>query len=302
MFLDIKGYSAIDDNKLETFITLALPGMNKIIDARTHEYVNTWGDAIVVASQDIREITHIALDLRDFFFNFDWARHSLPKLQARISLHHGTVWRGSDVFTQRGLISGQCVNLAARIEPVAKPGQVWATKDFVGLLQRESQDLFKSREIGRMHLPKNFGVENLQVIYRSQERHPLAQGPQVAVTIVVKDKAVLLVKRAEEGELTWQFPAGQLKPKAEAEAAAVDEVFEETNIRCHIVRKIAEREHPDTDVYCHYFLAEYVSGDLMNKDERENLAVEWVPPGEALRRFTTDVEPAARALLETLGN
>lgn len=53
-------------------------------------------------------------------------------------------------------------------------------------------------------------------------------------------------------------------------------------------------------MYCHYFHAVWEEGEATNKDSRENAAVEWVSPAQALARFTTDVEPAVRTLLEAL--
>lgn len=300
LFLDIKGYSKLDDNKLGNFIIHALPEIQSVIGKRIYNYINTWGDAIVIAADDVREITHIAMDLRDFFYNFDWPKYSLPILSARISLHHGTIWKGADVFTNRGMISGQTVNLAARIETVTEPGKVWATKDFIVILGREIQTLFKSNLIGEHMLPKDAGQEELYILYRYHEKNPLSKGREVSIAIVVKDKMVLLVRCAGTVGPTWQFPAGQIKPLANPEDTAVEEVFEETNVRCKIIEKISEREHPDTGVYCRYFRAEWQSGEAHNKDAKENNCVEWVSPLEALSRFTTHVEPAVKRLLETL--
>lgn len=300
MFLDIKGYSALRDEEVENLIGRVFPDMKTIIDKREHEHVNTWGDAVVVSSGDVREIAHIALDLRDLFHSVDWRRHGIPVLQARISLHTGTMWTGVDVFTNRTMISGRTVNLAARIEPITEPGRVWATDDFVRILSREDQPLFRASSVGRRKLPKDAGEEELFVVYRGHETDPASKGKEAAVTIVEREGKVLLVKCAVGGGPTWQFPAGQLKPNSDAQQVAVEEVFNETDVRCRIVRKISERRHPDTEVYCYYYYATWISGEVVNKDRDENVAVEWVSPREALDRFTTNVDPAVKSLLESL--
>ncbi len=300
MFLDMKGYSSLDDDEIRNLITHAFPEMQELVEKRAPDHVNTWGDAIVVTARDVREIAHVALDMRDFFYRFDWGRNGLRPLRARISLHTGAIWSGTDVFTGRGLILGHTVNLAARIEPITQPGQVWATTDFNTALTRDRQELFRSAPLGRSELPKGAGLEDLHVIYRAHEANPLDPGKEAAVAIVVKGRQVLVVHCVDGGKSIWQFPAGQVKPNADPEAVAVAEVFDETDIRCRIVGKIGQRRHPDTQVYCHYFHAVWEEGEATNKDSRENAAVEWVSPAQALARFTTDVEPAVRTLLEAL--
>ena len=300
MFLDIKGYSQLSDDEVGSLVDEVFPQIHGLITEREHRHVNTWGDAIVIASDDIKDITHIALDLRDLFYKVDWRKHRITPLRARISLHMGTMWTGVDVFTNRTLISGRTVNLAARIEPITEIGQVWATGNFVGTLKREDQTLFKWASLGTRTLPKNAGEEELFVVYRGHEQDPRIKGKEAAVAVVVKDGKVLLVRCASTGGPTWQFPAGQMKPTSNAEQVAVDEVFNETDIRCRVVRKISDRCHPDTRVHCYYFLADWISGDAVNKDPEENLDVAWVSPADALGRFTTDVDPAVKSLLVSL--
>jgi 8-oxo-dGTP pyrophosphatase MutT (NUDIX family) len=192
------------------------------------------------------------------------------------------------------------VNLAARIEPIVAPGEIWTTKDYAQLLGRQDQSIFQCISIGQKQLPKGAGVEELSVILRAHEPNPYERGKEVAVAIVVKDGMVLLVRRIDDGEPMWQFPAGQLKPNRDAFSTAVREVKEETGIDCSIVMKIGERKHPDSGVYVYYFHAEWTAGEAANGDPEENDKVEWVTPAEALGRFRTDVDPNVRKLLETL--
>ncbi|WP_405760241.1 NUDIX hydrolase [Streptomyces sp. NBC_01420] len=54
----------------------------------------------------------------------------------------------------------------------------------------------------------------------------------VAAAIVAQDVRVLLVqRRATEGALSWQFPAGKIEPGETPEEAAVRETQEETGLR-----------------------------------------------------------------------
>lgn len=298
LFMDIKGYSGLSDTHLKSFIENILPNMKEIVEKFKNEHINTWGDAIIVASADVRDIVQLALLLRDFFRTFDWERHNLSPLDARFSLHQGAIWSGVDLFTNRELIAGRTVNLAARIEPIVAPGQIWATRDFVLALEREKLSIAKASRIGDKDLPKNAGTEELYHIYRPSDPDPNLKIQTVSICIVQKDDQILLVNRIDTPPLGWQFPASFVKSSMPAEAQAAYGVLDETGITCVVERKIAERVHPDTGVFCHYFFARWTGGEAINKDTNENDAVEWVSPSEALQRFKTDIQPDVKALLE----
>ncbi|XVV05228.1 NUDIX hydrolase [Actinosynnema sp. CA-248983] len=101
---------------------------------------------------------------------------------------------------------------------------------------------------------------------------------RVAVAIVVRDADVLIVQRRGEdgGGISWQFPAGMIKPGASAEIVAVRETFGETGVHCAVVRSLGSRLHPMTNVYCDYLLCDYLGGDAQNLDVVENVSVTWV--------------------------
>ena len=299
LFLDVKGYSQLTEQGMKRFAEHIMPQMAKIAESHGYDYLNTWGDAIVIASQDYKAITSIALEFRDLFRNCDWDEIAITSLSLRISLHSGAMHRGNDIFSERGMISGATVNLAARIEPLVTPGEIWATIDFVQALSRLNTP-FKWKSVGFKELPKKAGSEELFVIFRAHETDPTERGKEAAVAVVVKDKLVLLVHRIDSTVPMWQFPAGNLKPEGNPELTAVREVLKETGINCQIVRKISERKHPNSKVYMHYFHAEWVSGEAVNGDSAENDLVEWVSPADALNRFVTDVDVNVRSLLETL--
>src|SRR5262245_1628949 len=42
------------------------------------------------------------------------------------------------------------------------------------------------------------------------------------------------------------------------------------------LKSLGARLHPITSVYCEYFLCDYLSGQASNRDEVENVSVEWV--------------------------
>lgn len=128
-----------------------------------------------------------------------------------------------------------------------------------------------------------------------------AQALAVAIAVVAHEGRVLLVCRRSEGrsDLSWQFPAGVIKPGAAVESVAVRETLAETGIHCAVTTHIGRRVHPVTGVLCEYVLCDYVTGEARNADAVENLDVAWAPIG-ALARFipTESVFPPVLEALE----
>jgi 8-oxo-dGTP pyrophosphatase MutT (NUDIX family) len=110
------------------------------------------------------------------------------------------------------------------------------------------------------------------------------QALRVAIAVVVRGDEVLLVCRRGDGQLSWQFPAGMVKPGAAPEAVAVQETHGETGVHCAIREHLGTRIHPVTGVLASYYRAEYLAGEATNRDTLENADVTWVPI-TALTRF-----------------
>lgn len=113
---------------------------------------------------------------------------------------------------------------------------------------------------------------------------PQAQALRVAIAVVSRGDDVLLVCRRGDDRLSWQFPAGMVKPGASAEAVAVQETHAETGVHCTVREPLGERIHPVTGVVASYFACDYLVGDAANLDQLENADVQWVPRS-ALTRF-----------------
>ena len=118
-----------------------------------------------------------------------------------------------------------------------------------------------------------------------------AQALRVAIAIVVRLGDVLLVCRRSDDpdSITWQFPAGVVKPGARAEMVAVRETLAETGVRCSVVQHLGSRVHPVTGVLCEYMLCDYLAGEALNADQVENADVVWTP-----RDKLTQFIPAGR--------
>ena len=110
-----------------------------------------------------------------------------------------------------------------------------------------------------------------------------AQALRVAIAVVVKDDDVLLVCRRGSDSLSWQFPAGVVKPGASPAVVAVEETHAETGVRCSVREQLGSRIHPVTGVVAEYLACEYLLGEAANKDPIENAEVAWVPRAQLTR-------------------
>jgi 8-oxo-dGTP pyrophosphatase MutT (NUDIX family) len=101
---------------------------------------------------------------------------------------------------------------------------------------------------------------------------------RVAVAVVVRESEVLLVRRrSSDGvKLSWQFPAGVVKPGASPEVVAITETLAETGVHCSVQRSLGRRIHPVTNVLCDYLFCIHLMGQAANADIVENVSVCWV--------------------------
>jgi 8-oxo-dGTP pyrophosphatase MutT (NUDIX family) len=123
---------------------------------------------------------------------------------------------------------------------------------------------------------------------RPPESQATAQALRVAIAVVRREDKVLLVCRQDGSDMTWQFPAGIVKPGGSATKVAVRETLDETGVHCMIREHLGERLHPLTRAWCDYFLCDFVHGEAINGDSSENVAVAWAPITELARYIPED--------------
>lgn len=105
---------------------------------------------------------------------------------------------------------------------------------------------------------------------------PIQERPAIAAAIVVKDGKVLMVRRRiAEGDLSWQFPAGEVEQGETDTGAAVRETAEETGVTVRYVKRLGERSHPATGRTMIYIVCEVVAGNAYVADPEDLAAVEW---------------------------
>src|SRR5690348_5237011 len=126
--------------------------------------------------------------------------------------------------------------------------------------------------------------------------------PGIAAAVVVSGGQVLLVRRrVREGELFWQFPAGEVELGDTREEAAVRETREETGLSVTVVRALGERVHPSTGRLMSYTACAVVDGTAHVADTEELAELAWAALGEIPRYVPYGLfEPVQRYLDEAL--
>ncbi|WP_326753565.1 NUDIX hydrolase [Streptomyces hirsutus] len=105
--------------------------------------------------------------------------------------------------------------------------------------------------------------------------------PGIAAAIVVNEGRVLMVRRrVSEGQLSWQFPAGEVEPGEAREDAAVRETQEETGLTVAAVKLLGERVHPKTGRLMSYTACKVLGGTAYVADTEELAELAWVAHGE----------------------
>jgi 8-oxo-dGTP diphosphatase len=100
--------------------------------------------------------------------------------------------------------------------------------------------------------------------------------PTIAAAIIVEDGKLLMVRRrVSEGQLSWQFPAGEVEPGETDEEAAVRETQEETGLTVRPAKSLGSRVHPNTGRTMAYVACDRVSGTARVADEDELAEVAW---------------------------
>jgi 8-oxo-dGTP diphosphatase len=128
-----------------------------------------------------------------------------------------------------------------------------------------------------------------------------AQALRVAIAVVIRGGEVLLVCRrdGDVSGISWQFPAGVVKPGVRPETVTVRETLAETGVHCAVRRSLGGRLHPITGVHCEYFLCDYLAGEARNSDVVENVDVTWARRDSVTRFIPAEmIFPPITAVLE----
>lgn len=170
LFADVKGFSRLRETQVPIFARVVLNIIKKAMnEVRTPPLVlNTWGDGLFIATEQPKDAAEIALRLIECADRIDHAAEGLPSpLRFRVGLHAGPgFYLARDPLTERPNVYGQAVSRAARIEPVVKEGEAWASRTFMLLAQAIGCQQLGFDDLGTGELHKSSGTMHLFRIRR----------------------------------------------------------------------------------------------------------------------------------------
>ncbi len=155
LFADIVGYSRLTERSIPDFVNLFLERVSRLAAVSNHgpRSLNTWGDAVYAVFDFARDAGAFALELIRMVQEGrqEWLKAGLyweeikngetikHPLNVRIGLHTGPVFMHFDPVVRRLGFTGAHVNRAARIEPIARPGEAYASEEFAALAQLDME-------------------------------------------------------------------------------------------------------------------------------------------------------------------
>jgi class 3 adenylate cyclase len=162
LFMDVAGWSRLKAHEIHAYATKGLHTLSTmLID---HDFVNTWGDAIVATFDSAKCAAENALRIRDFFANSYPESGVASGLTCRVSLHVGEVISCDNALRNGKDIFGEAVHVAARLEPVTMPGNIFCTKQVADMLSEVHGSAPRAWPIGPLDLAKDFGRVEVYVV------------------------------------------------------------------------------------------------------------------------------------------
>jgi class 3 adenylate cyclase len=164
LFADVAGYSRVDERFVQAFTHRFLGVAANLFGKFTPVARNTWGDGLHAVFRDVGTCGKFALALASKMSAIDWERQGLPPdLGIRIGLHAGPVYRFLDPVTGLKNFAGAHITRAARIEPVALPGQAFASEEFAAMAAVRRMG-FRCEYVGQTQWAKHAGVQPTYVL------------------------------------------------------------------------------------------------------------------------------------------
>jgi len=141
MFTDMIGYTALGQ-KDESLSLALVEEQKKLIRLNLDPYggreVKTMGDSLLVEFTSALNAVRCAFEIQKAVREFNLSREEGRKLHLRIGVHLG------DIVESNGDISGDAVNVASRIEPLADDGGVCLTRQVFDHVENKFEHLLQS--------------------------------------------------------------------------------------------------------------------------------------------------------------
>ncbi|MGB0370758.1 MAG: TRAFs-binding domain-containing protein [Opitutales bacterium] len=153
LFADVSGYTRLPEVEIPEFVSRFLGLCSELMSQEEFapDVSNTWGDALfaVFPSAQVAAAFSKALlqeaQISDAFS---------VELKLRIGLHAGPLYQCFDPIQRCITFTGSHVSLAARLEPIAEEGQIYASEYFAALAKTEEGYDSKFEFLGEKTLDK----------------------------------------------------------------------------------------------------------------------------------------------------
>lgn len=167
LFADVRGFSRITEEQMPKFIECFYGLIARVIHRSSDQPVTTEdrGDGVYCVFETAAKAGRFALLLNECINQTDWTSQVGFELRIRIGLHAGPVHEFISPITGKLAYTGTHVSRAARIEPIAPPGQVYASREFAAIAHLESvrqpaESLdFTCVYVGQTEWHKDYGLE-----------------------------------------------------------------------------------------------------------------------------------------------
>lgn len=158
MFCDMEGFTALADRLREEVVYTVMGQIYEILIAQVHDYEGTinemTGDGIMalfgapIAIEDApQRALWAARSIHQEIAAFNRQREGLEPIRMRIGIHSGPVVVGSlgnDLRVEFKAV-GDTVNLASRMETLAKPGTTYVTQE----VYKQTREMFEFENLGK---------------------------------------------------------------------------------------------------------------------------------------------------------
>jgi class 3 adenylate cyclase/cell division protein FtsL len=139
VFADIVGFSTLPTEERSQKVDMMRLIGRSVLNSAQGLYLNTWGDGLIVAFENptqgiecaCRFVRHLDVDGVDVRIGISWGA-------ARVTYNE---------VTQRMDVDGESVNVGARIEPLAEPGEVLVADIVLGLQDFEREKFVISEKL-----------------------------------------------------------------------------------------------------------------------------------------------------------
>ncbi|GIE87888.1 NUDIX hydrolase [Actinoplanes regularis] len=209
-------------------------------------------------------------------------------------------WTGQHACALQAALRETQDEFAARLGVGRRTVAMWHERPDVVLQAAAQRELDKNLERLSESAQIRFARQLRKDDRAEAAEHKGSVALKVAIAVVIRADDVLVVCRRDmdSSGITWQFPAGIVKPGAASENIAVREALAETGVHCAVRKKLGNRIHPLSGVNCDYFLCDYLTGSVENKDTSENVDAMWVPRADVTRFIKADTiyPPVLQAL------